>query len=267
MKSFKKILRSPLLSVALFAAAAALLLTGTIGGIRAARTSFYSETYMSRVEMHNIGVTLNENEKGVSWRDYGSESDGTWREHVPGELLARFRNEDGTHSFQLGTTYDERLSVTNSGTIDEFVRVTVYRYWEKDGIKQQSLDPALIDLHFVTGNGWEIDESSSTKERTVLYYNGTLAPGETTPILSDTLRVDGTALQAVTHETVSTETRDGHIYRTIVTTYDYDGVMFMLEAEVDAVQTHNAEDAIRSAWGLDMTVENGEPRLREGGAG
>ena len=39
-----------------------------------------------------------------------------------------------------------------------------------------------------------------------------------------------------------------------VTTFNYDGVKFNLEAEVDAVQTHNARDAIKSAWGVDVNV-------------
>ena len=39
-----------------------------------------------------------------------------------------------------------------------------------------------------------------------------------------------------------------------VTTFNYDGVKFNLEAEVDAVQTHNAADAIKSAWGVDVNV-------------
>ena len=39
-----------------------------------------------------------------------------------------------------------------------------------------------------------------------------------------------------------------------VTTFNYDGVKFNLEAEVDAVQTHNAADAIKSAGGVDVNV-------------
>lgn len=42
----------------------------------------------------------------------------------------------------------------------------------------------------------------------------------------------------------------------ITTTYDYDGVQFNLEAEVDAVQTHNAADAILSAWGVRVNITN-----------
>ena len=41
----------------------------------------------------------------------------------------------------------------------------------------------------------------------------------------------------------------------MTTVYEYDGAMFVLEAEVDAVQTHNAADAIRSAWGVEVTLE------------
>ena len=36
--------------------------------------------------------------------------------------------------------------------------------------------------------------------------------------------------------------------------YKYDGYSFNLEAEVNAVQTHNAAEAIKSAWGVDVNV-------------
>lgn len=46
-------------------------------------------------------------------------------------------------------------------------------------------------------------------------------------------------------------------------TYAYDGYNFQLEAEADAVQTHNAQDAIKSAWGVDVDVDgNGNISLR-----
>ena len=40
----------------------------------------------------------------------------------------------------------------------------------------------------------------------------------------------------------------------ITTTYKYDGVEFHVDVEVDAVQTHNAQDAIKSAWGVDASA-------------
>ena len=52
------------------------------------------------------------------------------------------------------------------------------------------------------------------------------------------------------------------IGETITTTFAYDGYRFNLKAEVDAVQTHNAEDAIKSAWGVDVEIrEDGTLQL------
>ena len=52
-----------------------------------------------------------------------------------------------------GKAYPEALSVKNSGTIDQYVRVMVYRYWvDKEGNKTTELSPELIDLN-LTGNG------------------------------------------------------------------------------------------------------------------
>ena len=48
-----------------------------------------------------------------------------------------------------------------------------------------------------------------------------------------------------------TQTQEGNV---ITTTYDYEGVTLNLEAEVDVVQTHNAEDAILSAWGRKVSL-------------
>ena len=67
----------------------------------------------------------------------------------------------------------------------------------------------------------------------MLYYTGIVPAGGQTPALSDTLTIKGgTGLMLA----------------------DRDGLRFMLEAEVNAVQTHNAEDAIKSAWGVDVSV-------------
>ena len=45
---------------------------------------------------------------------------------------------------------------------------------------------------------------------------------------------------------------------TIRYTYKYDGYSFHVDAEVDAVQTHNAQEAIKSAWGVDVSVNDDE---------
>jgi len=108
------------------------------------------------------------------------------------------------------------------------------------------------------GSGWVIDKNASTKERTILYYTGILPAGESTPALSDTLTIDGSIATKVKQDVTE---KDG--YKTITTTYAYDGYNFQLEAEADAVQTHNAQDAIKSAWGVDVDVDgNGNISLR-----
>lgn len=239
----------PFVPVLLFAFAALLLLGSTIGGARAALT-YYSENYVSRMQMYNIGVSLMENGERISWRDYDDAGDGSWEEGG-GALLGGLLAEG--EAFKPGKAYREELSVKNSGTIDQYVRVSIYKYWlDENGNKLTELSPDLIDLHLVNEDRWILDEESSTLERTVLYYRDVLASGAETAALSDTLTVDHRIADKVTQTSV---TENG--YTTITTTYDYDGVQFRLEAQVHAVQTHNARDAILSAWGRQVSIGDG----------
>ena len=171
----------------------------------------------------------------------------------------------------------------NTGDIDQYVRVTIYKYWvnppeedeagnlRRDGegrvirTKLLELSPDLIDLHLINcglsgeNQPWILDTDSSTRERTVLYYREILkAPGEgvdpaqtRTADLTDYLRIDPSVADAV-YET--TETNGA--YTTITTTYVYDGAEFRIRAQVDAVQTHSAEDAIWSAWGREVEIDS-----------
>ena len=223
----------------LLIAAAVLLIASTVGSTQAALT-YYSENYSAEVNVSNIGIDLVEN--------------GTV---VGDELLKNMIAED--EELVLGKAYEEELSVVNSGSIDSYVRVIVKKSWQDEaGIKNTMLSPDLIDLNFVTGNGWVIDESASTAERTVLYYTGILPVGATTTAFTDTLRIDPVIATKVV-ETV--EETDGG--KTITYAYEYDGYSFIVEAEVDAVQTHNAEAAIKSAWGVSVVVsENGNLSLQ-----
>ena len=228
---------SPVMTAVLFALAGVMLFGSSIGGASAALT-YFSETYRTQVEMYDIGVTLNENGKSVSRRDYRSDSNGQWEESTGVLLEDRWSKRN---PLKLGEAYEEALSVTNSGSIDQYVRVSLYKYWIKDGEKAQDLDPDLIELHLAgQGNGWIVDTEASTPERTVLYYNRILGVNETSAALTDTLaissKVSGQAAQ-------------------------YDGAEFRIEAEADAVQTHNAEDAIWSAWGRRVRISNGALRL------
>lgn len=256
MDKVKKMITSPKVSVAAFVLAVGLLLFSSIGGARAALT-YYSENYSTRVEMFDIGVTLQENGKSLSWRNYDTNaSDGTWDESA-GRLLSTMlpKGED----LKIGAKYTEELDVRNSGTINQYVRVNIYKYWvDADGNKLRNLSPDLIKLNLVNlKKDWILDEEASTPERTVLYYSKLLESGAVTPLFADSLIIDEMVATKVTQ--TSTEENG---YTTITTTYDYDGVSFCVEAKVDAVQEHNAEDAIWSAWGRRVVVKNNVLRLK-----
>lgn len=240
--------------VLLLTAAAVLLAGSTVGSARAALT-YYSENYSAEVTVSSIGVSLTENGTVVAKRDYNHKND-QW--NTVSEPL--FVNTLNGEKMIPGKLYKERLGVTNSGSIDSYVRVILYKSWtDPKGNKDTSLSPKLIDLNLLTGNGWVADENASTDERTVLYYTGILPAGESTPDFADTLKIDNSVAGRVT-ETVSQDA-DGN--KTITTVYEYDGYRFNLEAEVDAVQTHNARDAIKSAWGVEVNVaDNGTLSLR-----
>lgn len=244
---------------ALVLTAAALLLVGsTVGSTRAALT-YYSENYSAQMNMQSIGVSLLENDKVVSSRDYVSNNE--WKGTSEGELLTDLLGKDDT--FTPGKKYNEAISVKNSGTIDTFVRVIITKSWQdKEGKKNTELSPDLIELNFLTDNGWEIakdqsyqsEQSDQYKERTVLYYTKALKAGKPTPALSDTLRIN----PSIASDVKQNVSEDG---KTITYTYKYNGYTFHIDAEVDAVQTHNAKDAIKSAWGVDVNVSDDETTM------
>lgn len=239
MKKMKQFVFSPKGTLVVFGAAIGLLLLSSIGGARAALT-YYSENHITEIRTQTIDVTLVENGSDVK--------DGVLLKNlVPKEKDAEGKEIQGR--LKVGNEYTEKLSVRNSGQIDQYLRVTIYKYWvKKDAsgkeVKQQQLYPGYIDLKLE--DSWVKDEDASTQERTVLYYTGgPLRPGET---------IDFAKSLTISPEILDIVTSDKDIR------YDYQGCKFKVEVDVDAVQTHNAEDAIRSAWGKDVTV-NGDGSL------
>lgn len=222
----------------LLGAAAVLLLGSTVGSTRAALT-YYSENYSAQMNLKHIGVSLVENGQVVSSRDYVSLAmSGAAIQRASFWPICLVRRR----SFTPGKQYDEAISVTNSGDIDTFVRVIITKSWkDKEGRKNAELSPDLIELNVPENSGWVVAEDQSTPERMVLYYTKALAPGETTPGLSDTIRIDESVAQQVNKVT------DGS---TVTYQYKYDGYSFNLDAEVMLVQTHNAKRLFRvpGAW-------------------
>lgn len=256
MKGMKKFFTSVPGLILIFTLAVLPLIFSSVGGARAALT-YYSETYASQVEMFDIGVSLLENGTVVSNRDYYNQvADGSWNEHT-GVLLANMlTGADGKKDkLAFNKKYTEELQAKNSGTIDTYVRVTLYKYWvDKDGNKTYTLSPSLIDLNLCNIAGadgdqcWIKEDAATTEERTVLYYNKLLPAGATTPKFTDTLSISGDI-----DGNISSYTKEDG---TVVTTYNYNDYKFIVEATVDSVQDHNAEAAILSAWGKNVNISN-----------
>ena len=239
MKKFRDFLSKPAVTAVLFALALLLLGSGTVGGARAA-LNIQSEYYNSGVELNDIGVALIEKQADDSFKVVAGKNALMGETSQIGAAI----KADG--KLLPGKTYSEVLAVRNTAEINEYVRVSVFKYWQDaNGNKIPEMDSKWIKLGFVTGNGWTIDKSSTTEERTMLYYGTDIAPGmDTTPFLS-TVTIDDTVLTKVSQ---STSVENG--VTVIRTTYIYNGNRFCIEVLVDGVQDHNADQAKLSAWGV-----------------
>ena len=230
--------RIPLVTILLFTLAFGLLLFSSIGGTRAALIyGTEQNAYEAEIKMMSANLVLIENGHAVS-----------------GKLLEGLPDANPIP----GKSYEEVLAVVNngnaeSGDIDEYIRVQVYKYWLKDdGVtKDLTLDPSLIVLSGPS-NGWIPDPDSETAERMVYYYSVPVAPGEATTPFCESIMVDEEVLTTVTQTTTGPDA-DGRI--TTTTTFIYDGKLICLEVEADGVQTHHAEDAIMSAWGRSVSLQ------------
>ncbi len=266
----KKKNKLPLSTLVLGLTAVCMLVFSGIGLARAA-LEIFSRQYKSQFEMFDIGISLYEDNEflkepmKVSNRDYANKTytstlrlEDNWNEESL-RLLNGY-----PENLELGRDYKEVLSVKNSGTIDEYVRVKIYKYWMKteDGEtrKATDLDTSFIDLqwaddldkYWLKDTANSIGDDNGIEETTVLYYREPLAVGDFTTDITKSLKITYPVSAKITQtvEKVGTKT----IY---TTKYDYDGVTFVLEAEADGVQTHNAKDAILSAWGRKVTMSNG----------
>lgn len=245
-------------TILLFGAAASLLVLSTVGSTRAALIYNDDNAYRIQIAASYIGVGLMENGEVVSYRSYDRDNQAV-EESKP--LLAGIEAE----GFKPGNAYEEKLSVTNAGEIDSYVRVIIYKSWkDAKGNSNTALSPELIRLEADNDglDGWvkdtkasgSGDENGDYRERIVLYYTKPVAAGEETPAFNETLTIDPSVMK------VFSQKRDGN---KVTTSYAYDGYGFNLEVEADAVQTHNAVDAIKSAWGVDVDIaQDGTLSLR-----
>lgn len=132
------------------------------------------------------------------------------------------------------------------------MRVVIHRYWlDGNGEKATNMDPSLIELKLA--KGWVVDKSASTAEQIVLYSVDPVAVGASL-LFANEMRIGADVLKDAKSVIVSSadagaKTAGGQAYS--YTEYAYDNYKFGISVEVDAVQTHNAADAIKGAWGVD----------------
>lgn len=241
-----------------------LIAAGAIGSFAATggSPSVKSEDYTAWFYMNHLQVHLLENGEDVC----GGENTLDGASKVKGDLLGQLGYKDGVlGTAEPGMLYKEELGARNGQDIPIYVRMNVKKYWvevNEDGTagdKTTVLDPELIHLTFgdedYNKDAWTLDESVSTTECNTYYYKTALDPNADTKSLFDSLVIDNKLAEKESEEPTKDE-------KTGVTTikyiYKYDGYGFVIEADVQAVQTHNANDAIRSQWGVsNVKVEDG----------
>ncbi|SFH97877.1 hypothetical protein SAMN04487830_11545 [Pseudobutyrivibrio sp. OR37] len=165
-----------------------------------------------------------------------------------------------TDDVKIGKKYPEVVSVKNtSSKYNEYVRVIVKKYWVKEGkdgqlVKDTSLDPSLIKLAIDDKNAkWIVDKSAHTDEQEIYYLAAPLKVGETASLVRG-VTISNKVVTAVKTNTAKDE-KGKEILGTIEDTYIYDGGSFYVDVKVDAIQTHNAKDAIMGAWGVEANIQ------------
>ena len=146
-----------------------------------------------------------------------------------------------------GTQTDKTLIVTNSGSVDEAVRVSYTENWtsansntEGDLPLTQNGNRAAL-IHFTNTNDW-------TKVGDYYYYNYKLAPSESTSELLDYVTFN----PAITNDAdCETTANNGTTTITCNSSGDgYDGATYKLTFTIQTVQY----DKYNEAWGLNNSV-------------
>ena len=257
----------------LLAAALLLLTVGTYTGVRA-ELQYTSNVYRAHFYLNHLQVHLLENGRDVC--DRSNTLDGSAK--VTGALATEssgigYKSDLKTGAVELGSVepgkvYEEVIQAENRQDVSEFVRMTIRKYWveTKDGEvvmtdsasgkkvpkKTTELSPDQIMLMY---NGseecnpaWaEVKKEQTDESKTYVYTSLLKGNGTKTEPIFNQLKIDKSlaALKEVREEP-DPRNNGGKIYTYI---YQYDGYAFFIEAEVQAIQTHNVQDAVRSQWG------------------
>ena len=278
-------------TLALLAATLVVLCGGLIG--TNAKLTIFSEDYIADFELDHLHVHLIENGVDVchgentitSVHRYDSGDSRDAKYH--GNLLEKLGYSNDVHytdakGYQLGTpgtvepgrTYKEEISAANGENINQYVRLTVKKYWvDPEGKKATYMDPALIKLAYKETGGkvkayntgaWQINPKEHTLESDT-YYLTNMLPGakgsdqiNPSALLFNQLTIDGSIMDEENMHKDTQVNQNGNKITTVYTyTYDYDQYTFYIEADVQAIQTHNVNDAIDSLWGIGNVSASG----------
>lgn len=247
--------------------AVVLIAAGAIGSFAATggNPTIKSEDYTAWFYLNHLQVHLLENGKDVC----GGENTLDGASKIKGELLGQLGYKDGVlGEAEPGMLYKEKLGARNGQDIPIYVRMNVKKYWVEvnddgtAGNKTTVLDPGYIHLTYgdkaYNKSDWILDESVSTTESKTYYYKKALDPNADTESLFDSLVIDNKLAEKENAESTEKIDDKGNKVITYKYIYKYDGYGFVIEADVQAVQTHNANDAIRSQWGVsNVKAEDG----------
>ena len=254
-------------TLALLAATAVLFSGGGYVGTRAA-LNYFSNELTAGFELDHLQVHLIENDVDVC-----HDNNAALREEnkYRGNLVEYLGYENDSHysdaaaytlgkpgKVEPGRKYTEKLQARNSNTVDEYVRIIIRKYWvDRTGKKSPVMDPALIKLTYngspYNSDAWAVNSKEHTEESDTYYLKSVLGEDKTSDPLFNELTIDGSVADlANRHTTTKKETRgpDNQEVTVITYSYDYDDFTFYIEADVQAIQTHNINDAISSLWGV-----------------
>ena len=261
-------------TLALLAATAVLFGGGSYAGTRAA-LGFFSNELTAGFELDHMQVHLLENGKDVC---LGKNADPKERDKYRGNLVEYLGYTNDSHdsevaAYKLGTPgkvepgrkYTEKLQAQNTSGYDEYVRIIIRKYWvDKTGKKSPVMDPALIKLAYRDGtnskayndDAWAVNPKEHTEESDTYYLKSVLGEeNNTSAPLFNELSIDREVTNLANIETTTTTTQEVTV---ITYSYDYDDFTFYIEADVQAIQTHNASDALKSMWGVNnVSAGNG----------
>ena len=262
------------LTIGLLLASLVMLGVGGAMSTKAALT-YFSEDYISDFELDHLHVHLIENGVDVCHENNGDETVHGAKKYK-GNLVEYLGYKNDEHyedapGYKLGTpgtvepgkTYKEEISCSNGQDINQYVRLTVKKYWVKDGKKNTKLSPDLIKL---TYNGkeynsdlWQVNSAEHTTESDTYYLTKMLPANEASGLLFNELTIDKSVADKANMTVSEKETKEGSKTVKVVTyTYDYNDYTFYIEANVQAIQTHNVNDAIESLWGVtNVTAADG----------